>query len=85
MDTEIGCFMKLEVGHAETEIQSRVQDRGGQAYQGTRGVGGASASGLRIRVICALRREIAAGISRHVGKDFAESNQPDLFVAAAAG
>lgn len=43
------------------------------------------ASGLRIRVICALRREIAAGISRHVGKDFAESDQPDLFVAAAAG
>lgn len=35
MDTEIGCFMKPEVGHAETEIQSRVQGRGGQAYQGT--------------------------------------------------
>jgi transposase len=27
MDTEIGCFIKPEVGHAETEVQSRVQDR----------------------------------------------------------
>jgi len=26
MDTEIGCFIQPEVGHAETEVQSRVQD-----------------------------------------------------------
>jgi hypothetical protein len=25
VDTEIGCFMKLEACHAETEVQSRVQ------------------------------------------------------------
>jgi hypothetical protein len=25
VDTEIGCFMKPEGGHAETEVQSRVQ------------------------------------------------------------
>jgi len=24
MDTEIGCFIEPEVGHAETEVQSRV-------------------------------------------------------------
>jgi DNA end-binding protein Ku len=27
MDTEIGWFMKPELGHAATEVQSRVQDR----------------------------------------------------------
>src|SRR3954469_5144790 len=42
MDTEIGCFMKPEVGHAETEVQSRVQGRGGQASQGARGIGSTS-------------------------------------------
>src|SRR6476660_6584515 len=35
MDTKIGCFIQPEVGHAETEVQSRVQGRGGQASQGT--------------------------------------------------
>ena len=48
MDTEIGCFMKPEVDHAETKIQSRVQDRGGEAGQGTRGVGGASGRDLDV-------------------------------------
>src|SRR5450759_2739126 len=41
MDTEIGCFIKPEVGHAETKVQSRAQDRGGQACQGAWGVCGA--------------------------------------------
>lgn len=45
MDTRIGCFMKPEVGHAETEVQSRVQDRSGQACKGTRGIGSASLPG----------------------------------------
>lgn len=31
VDTEIGCFMKPEVADAETEVQSRVQGRGGSA------------------------------------------------------
>jgi len=35
----MGCSIKPEVVHAETEVQSRVQDRGAQACQGTRGVG----------------------------------------------
>lgn len=30
MDIWIGCFIKLEVGHAETDVQSRVQGRGGK-------------------------------------------------------
>jgi hypothetical protein len=25
MDTEFRCFMKPEVGHAETKVQSRIQ------------------------------------------------------------
>jgi hypothetical protein len=33
MDAEIGCPIKPEVGPAETEVQPRVQDRGGQACQ----------------------------------------------------
>src|ERR1700755_2599634 len=37
MDTEIRCFMKPEVGDEETEVQPRVQGRGGQACRGTRG------------------------------------------------
>lgn len=41
MDTEIGCFIQPEVGHAATEVQSRVQGRGVQACQGTRGIGSA--------------------------------------------
>ena len=35
-------FHEAGGGHAETKVQSRVQGRGGQACQGTRGVGGAS-------------------------------------------
>ena len=31
VDTEIGCFRKPEVADAETEVQSRVQGRGGSA------------------------------------------------------
>jgi transposase len=34
--------MEPEVDHAETEVQPRVQDRGGQACQGTRGIDSAS-------------------------------------------
>lgn len=30
--------MEPEVGHAETKVQPRVQDRGGKACQGTRGM-----------------------------------------------
>ena len=37
MDTEIGCFMKPEVGYAETKIQPRVQDRGGSSLSGSVG------------------------------------------------
>lgn len=33
-------FHEAGGGHAKTEVQSRVQGRGGQACQGTRGVGG---------------------------------------------
>jgi len=36
MDTKIGCFIKPEVGHAETKVQPRVQGRGSQACQRTR-------------------------------------------------
>jgi len=42
MDTEIGCFMKSEVGHAETKIQPGVQGRSGEACQ-ERGVSAAQA------------------------------------------
>lgn len=38
MDTEIGCFIKPEVGHAETEIQPRVQDRSSDRTYGARRV-----------------------------------------------
>ena len=45
MDTEIGCFMKSEVGHAETKIQPGVQGRSGEACQGARGIGSTSRPG----------------------------------------
>ena len=48
MDPEIGCFMKPEVGYAETKIQPRVQDRGGQACQGAWGICGASRRDLGV-------------------------------------
>lgn len=35
MDTEIRCFMNPEVGDEESEVESRVQGRGGQAGPGT--------------------------------------------------
>jgi hypothetical protein len=34
MDAEIGCFMKTEFGDEGTEVQSRIQGRGGQAGHG---------------------------------------------------
>jgi hypothetical protein len=40
MDTEMGGFMKPEVGDAETEVQPRVQARGGEAGE-ERGVSAA--------------------------------------------
>jgi hypothetical protein len=47
MDIQIGYFMKPEVGHAEMTVQPGVQNRGGQAGQGTRGIGSAGWPGPR--------------------------------------
>jgi len=48
MDTKFGCFMKPEVDHAETKVQPRVQDRGGQAGTGARSFGGISPRNLNV-------------------------------------
>ena len=43
MDTRIGCFIQPEVGHAETEVQSRIQDEAAKLVR-ERGVSVAQAS-----------------------------------------
>ena len=67
MDTEIGCFMKPEVGYAETKIQPRVQDRGGQACQGAWGICGARpeervGSDLRCKALLQLSYVVGTAI-----------------------
>ena len=44
VDTEIGCFMKPEVGDGTTQVWAGVQDRGGSADQGARRVSVAQAA-----------------------------------------
>ena len=49
MDTKTKCFLELEDEDGTTQVQPRVQGRGGEVDAGSRGIGGLLREGLDMR------------------------------------